>query len=161
MYDLQFEPKTEEELHDYLEIGEGDFEVFKAERTDAKSTGNPMIALILKVWDKNGDQALIYDNLMLTGTKFALRHIRHFCYSCGLENFYESGKLNANDCTGRKGKLKIGFKPESKSKDGKQTYKAKNVVDDYIMIGVQVQEATNGKSKYVPKEEAFDDDIPF
>jgi hypothetical protein len=159
MYDLQFEPKSEEDLHDFLEVGDGEFEVYKATRKDAKSTGNPMIELVLKVRDKDGEQKLIYDNLMLTGTKFALRRIRHFCYSAGLEKFYEAGKLNATDCTGKKGKLKIGFKPETKGEDG-QTYKAKNVVDDYVSeINSEIKKSSSSLTS--SQDEKFEDDILF
>lgn len=161
MYDLQFEPKNEDELHDYLEVGTGNFEVLKATRKDAKSTGNPMIELVLKVWDKNGEQGLIYDNLMLTGTKFALKHIRHFCYSCGLENFYNAGKLNATDCVGKTGKLKIGFRPESISKDRTTTYRAKNIVEDYIISASNDNQTKTDTSLTSSQDDKFDDDIPF
>jgi hypothetical protein len=162
MYDLQFDPKTEEELHDFLEVGDGNFEVFKATRKEAQSTGNPMIELVLKVWDKNGENKLIYDNLMLLSNKFALRRIRHFCYSCGLGDFYEAGKLNATDCIGKQGKLKIGFKPEAHSKDGR-LYKAKNVVDDYeIEVSCASNEPKKQNSSFTSaQDEKFDDDIPF
>lgn len=151
MYDLQFEPKKEEELTDLLEKGEGNYEVIDATRKDSKSNGNPMIELKLKVWDKAGNQGFIYDYLMLTASKFSMRKIRHFCYSCGLENMYDSGKLNATDCIGKSGKLTIGFK------EAEGSYHAKNTVADYTVSNGQ---AVSGSKDNVGTE-TFNDDIPF
>ncbi len=154
MYDLAFEPKAEDELIDMLEVGEGNFEVFEATRKESKRTGAPMIEIKLKVWDKNGTQGIIYDYLMLTSEKFSLRKIRHFCFSCGLDEAYNSGKLNASDCVGRQGNLLIGFQ-----KDKSGNYPDKNVANDYIQSNGS--EPLKPKLNNVTKEEHFDDDIPF
>lgn len=153
MYDLSFEPKKEDELIDLLEKGDGDYEVIKAVRKDSKSNGLPMIELQLKVWDHNGTQGLVYDYLMLTGSKFSLRKIRHFCYSNGMESFYESGKLSASDCEGKTGKCYIGIQ---KDKNGQ--YPDKNIIADYTMSNVN-SNSLNNKNGLEPP--VHDDDIPF
>lgn len=147
---LSFTPKTEEELVDTLEIGEANFEVYEAAHKDSKSSGLPMIELKMKVWDKNGTQGIVYDYLMLNDSKFFLRKIRHFCFSAGLEEFYNAGRLHAHDCVGKQGKCTIGIQ---KDKTGK--YPDKNVVNDYLY------NKTDSQKKYVPEEEAFNDDIPW
>lgn len=144
MYDLQFEPKKEEELTALLKVGVGDFKVLKAESKKSK-TGNPMIELILEVWDCEGNKSNIFDYLILNGHDLSLRKIRHFCYSVGLESSYEEGKLNASQCADKFGKLQIGIQ---KDKNGQ--YPDKNSVQDYIYI-----------KKNTTNENKIDDEIPF
>lgn len=158
MYDLTFIPKKEEELIDLLAEGDGDFEVISAERTESKN-GNPMIKMSLKVWDKNGEHKFIYDYLMLTDKKYSLRRIRHFCYSCGLGELYECGKINASDCVGKAGKLKIGIQ---KDKNGQ--YCDKNIVTDYITDTSDLKDAVsvlnhrrNNQFADLPPVDAYDD----
>lgn len=159
-YDFNFKPESEEDLLDLLEEGEGSFEVIAAERKDSNA-GNPMIVLNLKVWDKNGEQKFIKDYLILGDKKFFKRHIRHFCYSCGLEQAYNDGKFNASDCVGKTGNLTIGIQKEGFGKDGK-FYKAKNIVIDYINSieesKIKVKVNSNLTSS---QDEKFDDEIPF
>lgn|SRR3982750_488328 len=144
MYDLQFEPKKEEELITLLAVGDGDFEVSTAKK-EVSGAGNHQIKLVLKVWDSLGNQGIIFDYLMLNGHNLSLRKIRHFCYAAGLESSYEEGKLNASQCSGRTGKLKIGIQ-----KDKEGVYPDKNSVQDYIFI-----------KKNTLAENPIDDEIPF
>ncbi len=144
MYDLQFEPKKEEELNTLLAIGIGDYEVIKS-TAKISHIGNAMIELVLKVWDSQGNQGNIFDYLILNGHNLSLRKIRHFCYSAGLESTYEEGKLNASQCLGKVGKLQIGIQ-----KDKEEKYPDKNSVQDYIYI------AKNDKN-----DAPLNDDVPF
>lgn len=144
MYDLQFEPKKEEDLITLLEIGIGDYEVIKAEAKTSK-TGNSMIELTLKVWDSLGNQGNIFDYLILNGHNLSMRKIRHFCYSSGLISSYEEGKLNAYQCLGKVGKLQIGIQ---KDKEGK--YPDKNSVNDYIYL-----------EKNIKNDAPINDKVPF
>jgi hypothetical protein len=149
---LNFDAKPENELIDLLTPGEGNFEVLEATEKHSKSNGNPMIELKLKVWDEKGQEGNVFDYLMLTGSNYSLRKIRHFCYSCGLERSYEAGKLSGFDCIGKQGKLKI------ETKKGENGYQDKNVVKDYIV------ESDSGKKtnpNFTSQDEKFDDDIPF
>jgi hypothetical protein len=149
MSDLIFEPKSENDLIDILETGQGDYEILEATKKTSKASSNPMIELKIKVWDAKGQEGIIYDYLMLTNSKFSLRKIRHFCYSCGLGDLYEKGKLSAFDCNGQTGKLKISLQ------SGTNGYSDKNVVNDYL-INEEIQ-----KKEKKEIESDFDDDIPF
>lgn len=150
---LNFEPKPENELIDLLETGEGNFEVIEAAEKHSKSNGNPMIELKLRVWDSKSQEGNIFDYLMLTGSNFSIRKIRHFCYSCDLGHLYEKGALSAMDCVGKQGKLKIDFQK------GTNGYSDKNVVKDYI--AETSDEAKKTDPRFTPQDEKFDDDIPF
>jgi hypothetical protein len=150
---LNFEPKEENDLIDLLEVGDGDFEVIEAVEKHSKSNGNPMIELKLKVWDSKGQEGIIFDYLMLTGSNFSLRKIRHFCYSCGLEALYDQGSLSASDCDGKAGKLKIDFQK------GTNGYQDKNTVKDYIVASEETKKLDPRSTS--AQDEKFDDDIPF
>jgi hypothetical protein len=154
MYDFNFEPKTEEELTDLLEDGDGDFEVITAEAQTSKNQ-NPMIKLSLKVWDKKGDQKFVYDYLILNGSKFSIRKIKHFCDSCGMEEFYKAGKFSAKDCVGRSGKCVIGIE-----KGTVEYPNDKNVIRSYVAHNNSATEGAASK-KSGTESPAFDDDIPF
>lgn len=149
MYEFKYEPKEEKDLIDLLEEGEGNYEVASAKFKKSHS-GNPMIELVLKVWDKAGNQGTIFDYLLLNDKNFSLRKIRHFWVSCGEPEIYERGGFNASDCENRGGKLIITIQ---KDKTGK--YPDKNAVADYV--------ASNGgeKKQQQAGEPLVDDDIPF
>lgn len=148
MSHLSFEPKKEEELIDMLSSGIGNFEVLKATEKMSKNN-NPMIELLLKCWDANGQQGQIFDYLIISDNKFSQRKIRHFCFCVGLEDKYESGKLDAHDCERRSGNIMIAIQ---KDKNGQ--YQDKNIVADYIQrletTGILDNEHDN-----------IDNDIPF
>lgn len=125
---FSFDAKKEEDLIEMLQPGEGAFEVAKASAKTSKNN-NPMIELILKVWDGQGMQGQIYDYMTLNPeSKFSLRKIRHFCYCVGLQELYENGKLDPSDCAGKSGKIIIGIQ---KDKTGK--YPDKSCVVDYVI----------------------------
>lgn len=145
MYDLEFTPKKDEELISLLKEGEGQFTVIKATKKTSKN-GNPMIELILKCWDREGNEGNIFDYIIINETIFSMRKIKHFCYAAGIEEKYESGKLNAYDCENRSGNLVIGIQSD---KEGK--YPDKNCVSDYL----KKKEENNSSN------EKLDDDIPF
>lgn len=146
MYDFHFTPKTEEELTDLLEEGEGTYEVMKSERGEKDSF--VMIILFLKIWDKNGQQAFIKDYMKLDpNSNFCMRKIRHFCYSCGLKDEWDKGRFSASDCENKSGKLMIKTQKEKTFRDEKtgeyKTYPAKSVVNDYIMDNSDLQKSVN------------------
>lgn len=148
---LKFDPKPESELIDLLLTGDGDFEVLEATEKNSKN-GNPMIELKLKVWDSTGHEGIMFDYLMLTGSNYSVRKIRHFCYSCGLQSSYDSGSLGASECIGKQGKLKIDFQK------GTNGYSDKNVVKDYI---TESDTKVAGANQSAAQDDKFDDDIPF
>lgn len=125
---MRFSPKTEEDINSYglLEPGVYDFEVVEARDRISKS-GNDMIELKLKFWDKSGDVKIVFDYL-LEAMAFKLRH---FCSVTGLIRKYEEGNLQAMDCIGRCGKAEIIIQPGN-DKPGGGYYPDKNAVKDYI-----------------------------
>lgn len=155
MQHFTFDPKNEHELVDLLQEGEGDYEVLNAEEQISKTSGNPMIKLTLKVWDKAGEHQNIFDYLILNPNKYSLRKIRHFCYSNGMQDFYESGKLSSADCIGKTGKCTIKTDYDAAGK-----YAPKSVIADYTINNNSATESAAPK-KSGTEAPAFDDDIPF
>jgi len=149
---MRFDPKSEEDINSYglLQDGIYDFEVVEA-RDRVSRSGNDMIELKLKLWDKSGGVKIIFDYLL----EAMAYKLRHFCSVTGLIQKYEEGSLQAMDCIGRCGRAEIIIQPGA----GKQTggyYPDKNSVKDYI---------TNDKyAKPIPKENNtmnLDQDVPF
>lgn len=140
---LNFKPQTEEQINGLLNPGVYSYTVKSAENTHSKASNKPMIKLILQIWDKDGREHIIYDNLL----ESLAYKLKHFCEGTGLD--YMSGKLDASDCIGKSGTCKIKTEP------AKGDYPAKNVVQDYLKSQAVVQaQAVQG--------EAFQDsDIPF
>lgn len=146
MYDFHFTPKTEEQLADTLEEGDGTYEVNKTERKE--KDGFVMIVLTLKVWDKNGQSMFITDYMKLDpNSNFCMRKIRHFCYSCGLNQEWDKGRFSASDCANRTGKLIIKTQKDraylDKETGETKIYPAKSVVSDYIIDTTDLQDAVN------------------
>jgi hypothetical protein len=145
---LSFNPLSEEEVLNLIEPGIYHFEVKEATEGFSQGSGMPRIALIVKVWDKNGREKIIFDYL----TTSLLYKIKHFCDATGLEKVYESGKFSASDCTGKSGKCKIKI-------DSQEGYQPKNSVADYVAADKDVVEMP--LSSFKSKDELTDDDIPF
>ena|SRR3990167_11418775 len=119
---MEFKPKTEKEIAEEMifSAGEYDFDVLTAEDTTS-SKGNAMIKIKLGVYV--GSQIRRIDDYLVPAMSAKLRH---FCDTTGLLSKYESGTLEAADCFGRAGRVKIAVEP------AKDAYPAKNVVKDYI-----------------------------
>ena len=105
-----------------LTPGVYDFEVVSAEEKMSKA-GNEMIALRLKVWDKDGKEHYIYDYLL----EALAYKLKHFAECTGLLPAIESGSLSADDCEGKCGSVLI------KIDKGDATYAEKNSVKDYVV----------------------------
>jgi len=150
---MNITPKSEAELKASLILDEGmyPFQVVNAEDAISKS-GNEMIKMTLKVWNKDGSERTLYDYL-LDAMAFKLRH---FCASTGLLEKYEHGKLHAIDCIGKTGKADIMIQPGQPNDKGGY-YPDKNSVKDYL--------APDKQSILMPlkpiKKDDFDDDVPF
>lgn len=140
-----FTPKTEEELSaiNLLEPGEGLFEVIQAIQKTSKS-GNNMIEMKLRAWDKNGKEKIIHDYLVnIPELEFK---IKHFCESTGMIEKYQQGKFTDIDCVGKTGKLKLIIK-----KDKTGDYADKNSVADYI----KTDSFNTSENNFI------NDDLPF
>lgn len=125
---MQYTPKTEKEIQEALVWPKGtyDFEVIKAEKAVGSDTSkNPGMEYIklskVQIWNDAGETRFI--NGVLHPKMEA--QLRHFCYATGIGAVYESGKLRADHCEGRTGKLKL------KVKDAEGNYPAKNEIADF------------------------------
>lgn len=152
---MQFTPKSESELQQslLLEAGLYPFQVMHAEDAISKS-GNEMIKLTLKVWNKDGSERVIYDYL-LEAMAFKLRH---FCASAGLIGNYEAGNLKAADCIGKLGKVDIIMQSGQPNPMGGY-YPDKNSVKDYL--APDKGSMTMPLAKKVVNGDFIDDDLPF
>lgn len=141
---FNFTPHTEEEIAklSLLEKGNYQFEVRSSVQKVSKS-GNDMIEIVLRIWDKSGKEHSLYDYLL---EKMPYK-IKHFCDSIGFSKQYESGKLFAEEFVGKCGEVKVYI--EEKSGDS-----PKNRVADYMF--------NDSPKKLIETEEDFkDDDTPF
>ncbi len=133
-----------------LEPGEYDFKVSKSTFKESKSN-NPMIELVLEVWDKQGKPFIVYDYLI--GTENMEWKTRHFCKAVGLQKTYEEKKFNEYMATEKCGKVLIAIQEGKKNPNG-GTYKTKNIVEDYIEI-------KQGEKKSELGAQFIDSDLPF
>lgn len=144
---MRVTPRSEQELQESLVIPKGiyKFEVASAEEAVSKS-GNEMIKLQLRVWDKEGKIHIIYDYL-LDSLAFKLRHFAEYT---GLIDKYNMGGINAEDCLYKSGSVELMIQ------EAKDNYPMKNAVKDYVKM-------EKSAKVVAPKEEPFDDldDLPF
>lgn len=121
---MQFSPKQESELNNFVLFPKGDydFEVIKAHDKTSMS-GNDMIELELDIFDSNGNKCRVYDYLL---EKIAYK-LKHFCDSVGLTTEYEKGTLVADMCLNRNGKCRVDIKH-----DNTGVYSDKNIIKDYL-----------------------------
>ncbi len=149
---LSFKPYSEQELQTMTLLSDGiyQFRVISATEEISKKN-NPMIKLVLSVYDNNGREHQIWDFLMTHLDSFLFK-IKHFCDVTGLLSQYDAGTLNDKDCFGQEGYVKIAIQPEQTGNDGK-IYRAKNVVIDYVKQDKIIDPAK--------AELPFNDDIPF
>lgn len=143
---MNFDPKSEKEVSEAAcaPAGEYDFDVLEAEDTISKS-GNPMIKVNLGLYIDGKVKNRVFDYLL--GAMEA--KLRHFCDTTGLLSRYESGQLEAADCIGRSGRVKIVIDPAGQ-------YPAKNSVKDYVC-----RPAKPLASQSTPQREVDESEIPF
>ena len=154
---MRFKPKTEQQIMDERLAPEGNygFVVEKAEDTRSKS-GNDMIKLELRVYRKDNSYFHVFDYLL----EAMMFKLKHFCDATELSHKYEDGTLQARDCIGKRGYVKIIVQED---KTGQ--YEPKNAVKDYVTDKDNSKAAVNSakpKGEEAPDTSDFDDsDIPF
>ncbi len=149
-----FTPLTDAELDAINLIEEGiyNFEVVKSERKTSKS-GNPMAAIQLRVWDKEGRVHFVYDYLVFSTVPLNIRKVKHFCDAVEMTEAYKKGQI-PEELEGLSGKASIGVDDEKQKPNGGM-YPRKNIVLDYVVTD-------KGATKYESNvENGFDDAIPF
>lgn len=143
---ISFAPKSEKEIQEsaLAPAGEYDFDIINAENT-ISSNDNPMIKVEIGLYIGSEVKNHVFDYLLPAMEA----KLRHFCDTTGLLARYENGGLEAADCIGRSGRVKISIEPAT------EKYAAKNVVKDYIC---RPAKPLAGTVKNVPVE---DGEIPF
>lgn len=155
-YDVMSEQEAMQERFQLLKEGEYDAVVMASEDKVSANSGNPMMALTLAVYDKEGKPHDVRDFLVFTKTM--MWKVVHFADSAGLLKEYEEQKLCSEIAIDRRVRVKItieegGNIPEDKLK-GKSIgskYPDKNKVEDYVKKADQ-------KDAGAP---FIDDDLPF
>lgn len=143
---MKFDPLSDEELkkqRGVLTPGPANFEILEAADTVSKSSGNPMIKLQLRVWDKDGREGIIFDYL----TSNAQWKIKNLLESIGCIDLYGSGEIDPGALVGSGGNAIIFIE-----KDRTGQYGDSVKIRDYV-IKPQNKETTTAL--------ASDDDIPF
>jgi hypothetical protein len=153
---MRFTPKSERELQEERLLPEGvyNFEVAEAEDAVSKK-GNEMIAVTLRVFSDSG-RALLVDDYLMEAMLFKLLH---FCEATGLSAKYAAGTLEAQDCIGRGGKVKLAH-------EEKGGFPPRNVVKDYVTA--EAGASTAPQQPAAPRQAPAydpgptpDDEIPF
>jgi hypothetical protein len=152
---VRFTPKSETELQDEnpftpWQSGVYDFEVTESEERTSKS-GNEMIALTLKVYNRDSESRTVFDYLLPS----VLYKLKHAAEACGAGDKYERGELTSVDFYGKTGKLKLRVDP---AKDG---YAAKNAVQDYVVATVADPRQQQMRVPGGASVGDLDDEIPF
>lgn len=146
---MTFSPKSEKEVAEgaLAPAGEYDFDILEAEDTISKKSGNPMIKVNIGLYIDGAVKNRVFDYLLPAMEA----KLRHFCDTVGLLSQYEAGTLEAADCIGRSGRVKIVIEPAT------EQYPAKNVVKDYICRAAKPL----SQQAFSPGNPVDDGDIPF
>lgn len=153
------DPLTKDALKagDLIPPGIYPFEVLDASECYSKA-GDEQIKLKIRIFFMNSSSSRIMFDYLTEKMKFKLGH---FFEAVGLYDEYNSGTINAMDCIGKSGELKIII---NKGKDG---YPDQSSVIDYILS--DAQQAAKQERKVAAAKSAgvvdnappFDDEIPF
>ena len=154
---MRYEYKTPEELEaerPQLKPGEADFEIAEATNAISKSSGKPMIKLVVKVWDCDGQSGNLFDYLV-PHVPFKIKQITD---AVGKPEWYAPEfDLTPEMLVGMSGKCILG--KERKSKNPDYANREPRIV---ISMYKAIHESSNETKKDDNKGEEFtDDDIPF
>lgn len=149
---MRFTPKTKDEIAMDGLFPEGiyPFAVMKAEDTVSKASGAPMIKLQLTVYGDGERQMTVFDYLLESQVK----KLSEFCEVTSLTANYEAGTLEADDCDGKQGWLKL------KIDKGNGDFGPKNAVSFYCFEPKDAKPADKAL-RAVPPPGLDDEEIPF
>lgn len=162
---FNYDPISEEEAlkERYQLLKDGEYEGFVETATARiSSSNNPMIELVLTVYDENGKSKTVKDFLVFT--KQMMWKVIHCCKSTGTSKEYLDGKLCAEILVGKNLRVSIGTQTGSLIPNDKLNGKApgarypdKNIVEDYL------ERSPSSKPPMTKSSEDFVDDaeIPF
>lgn len=156
-YDVMEEEEAMQERFQILKEGEYDGIIEQSEDTVSASSGNPMMAMTLNVFDQEGRPHSIKDYLVFT--KNMMWKVIHCADSAGLSEQYKQKKFCSNTAIGKSVRVRIGIEsgkliPEDKL-NGKafgSKYPDKNKVEDYL------KNLSRTHSSQIAPE---DQDVPF
>jgi hypothetical protein len=154
-YQVYTEQEANEERYQLLKEGEYDAVISASQDKTSANKGNPMMDMILCVFDKDGKSKQVRDFIVFTKTM--MWRVIHFAESAGLMKEYEEGKLRSDVAIDCRVRVKIAVEkggeiPQDKLK-GKpmgSKYPDKNTVEDYLKKDLSLED-----------ENPLDDDVPF
>jgi hypothetical protein len=158
-YQVYTEEEAIEERFNLLKEGEYDAVIISSEDR-VSSSGNPMMAIMLQVFDENGKARDVRDYLVFT--KGMAWKVIDFANSAGVSKQYVEGKLCSEivvgNCVRAKIKVQEGdeiSQDKLKGKPDGSKYPSKNVVDYYIKRSIVIQKESK------PVDQFKDDILPF
>lgn len=125
---MKINPQSEQTFKErkLLTPGVYEFTVFDAIEKISQKSGEPMIEVILSIFDQSDREYKIYDYLM---DKPPMDYkIRKLWECVGMIEKYESGEINATDLHDKKGMVKIVTQVDKKG-----IYDDKSTVKDYLV----------------------------
>lgn len=156
-YEIMDEETAMNERFQLLKDGEYDAVIQLAEDKTSANSGNPMIDVILCVYDQDGKTHSVRDFLVFT--KSMMWKVIHCASSAGVSGHYTTGKLCSNVLMNKRVRVKVGAEegkeiPVDKlnGKPVGSKYPSKNKVEDYIK-----KEDQQPLDHSVPEDE----DVPF
>lgn len=160
-YDVMSEQEAIEERFNLLKEGEYDAVILASQDKVSANRGNPMMDIMLQVFDETGKARNVRDFLVFT--KSMMWKVIRFADSAALLKEYEEGKLCSEVAVGQRVRVKIGIEEGGEISQDKLQGKAagskypdKNKVEDYIKRSEQ--NPVESKTKTDPE---LDDDVPF
>ena|ERR1700748_412633 len=108
------------------------------EDTTSQKTGNPMLKLVLEVYNSHGKSIIVLNYI----TDTMVKKLYNLAHSIGRPDLFVGGELKANDLINKTGKLLL-----TTDKDKSGQFPDKNSVKDYIAAA--------------PASTKLDDEIPF
>ena len=161
-YEVMEEEEAMQERYQIMKEGEYDAVIEQSEDKVSSNSGNPMMAMVLTVYDQEGRTHQVRDYLVFT--KNMMWKVIHCADSAGLSQEYKFKKFCSSLVIGKRVRVKLGIEagkeiPMDKlnGKPYGSRYPDKNKVDDYVK-----------KSEQMPlghavthSNEQTDDDVPF
>ena len=166
-YQVMDEQQAMNERFELMKEGEYEAIIIASEDTVSANSGNPMMSMILSVFDDAGRAHSVKDYLVFTPKM--MWKVIHCAKSAGLEKEYGAQKFCSDIIMDKRVRVKIvvkegGIIPEDKLKDRPlgSRYPAQNSVYDYLECSNQgkVSNAVQNTRNPVADDE-LDDDVPF
>jgi len=133
--------------------------VIESSQDRLSSSGNPMLDMMLQVYDENGKAHAVRDFLVFT--KGMMWKVVHFAAAAKLVKEYEEGKLCSEVAVGATMRVKICIDPGSLIPEDKLNGKAlgskypdKNKVEEYVCESNKTESSGDIDNN-------LDDDVPF